>query len=268
MVSDLERKQERTRLLRCNIITQSLYMVYSILQTLDSRHHTSYVIRHTPYAIHHKLYTKHYTTHITLFYLSLNTILYTLYTMHYTLHYIIHRTIQSICFHFTLYNIHPTIQTIHFKLYSILHIIHYTVFTIYTTHQYTLHYRLHYTGCFAKDAPLNFSKCQIVENMAPPNFSNFYNLELCYFSMILQSPPPLKILKITSFFGDNRVSNIFHHSLSDFFGNSKTLCKSKKTPKQTLCSLLTSDMLHIASNCVLKTSCAISDTSVADTRKL
>ena len=38
-------------------------------------------------------------------------------------------------------------------------------------------------------------------------------------------------------------------------------------PKQTLCSLSTSDMMDIASNSILKTSCTISSTSVADTRK-
>ena len=41
----------------------------------------------------------------------------------------------------------------------------------------------------------------------------------------------------------------------------------EEAPKQTLCSVLTSDMLDIASNSVLKTRCTISGTSVADTRK-
>ena len=57
------------------------------------------------------------------------------------------------------------------------------------------------------------------------------------------------------------------HSLGDFFATQKPFVCLKEAPKQTLCSLLTSDMLDIASNSVLKTSCTISDTSVADTRK-
>ena len=40
-----------------------------------------------------------------------------------------------------------------------------------------------------------------------------------------------------------------------------------EAPKQTLCSLLTSDMLDMASNSMLNTSLNISSTSVADTRK-
>ena len=57
------------------------------------------------------------------------------------------------------------------------------------------------------------------------------------------------------------------HSLGDFFAAQKPFVGLKEAQKQTLCSLLTSDMLNIASNSVLKTSCAISGTSVADTRK-
>ena len=41
----------------------------------------------------------------------------------------------------------------------------------------------------------------------------------------------------------------------------------KEAPKQTLCSLLTSDMLDIASYSMLKTSCTVSGTSVARTKK-
>ena len=57
------------------------------------------------------------------------------------------------------------------------------------------------------------------------------------------------------------------HSLGDFFAAQKTFVCLKKATKQTLCSLPTSDMLDIASNSILKTSCTISGTSVADTRK-
>ena len=52
-----------------------------------------------------------------------------------------------------------------------------------------------------------------------------------------------------------------------FFATQKPFVCLQEAPKQTLCSLLTSDMLDIASNSVLKASCAISDTSVVDTRK-
>ena len=58
------------------------------------------------------------------------------------------------------------------------------------------------------------------------------------------------------------------HSLGDFFAAQKTFVSLKKAPKQTLCSLLTSDMLDIASNSMLTTSCTVSSTSVAGTRKL
>ena len=57
------------------------------------------------------------------------------------------------------------------------------------------------------------------------------------------------------------------HSLGDFFAAQKTFLSLKKAPKLTLCSLLTSDMLDIASSSMLKISCIISGTSVADTRK-
>ena len=57
------------------------------------------------------------------------------------------------------------------------------------------------------------------------------------------------------------------HSLGDFFAAQKTFVSLKKAPKQTLCSLLTSDMLDIASNFMLKTSCTISGNSIADTKK-
>ena len=53
-----------------------------------------------------------------------------------------------------------------------------------------------------------------------------------------------------------------------FFGAQKTFVSLKKAPKQTVCSLPTSDMLDIASNSMFKTSYTISGTSVADTRKL
>ena len=57
------------------------------------------------------------------------------------------------------------------------------------------------------------------------------------------------------------------HSLGDFLATQKPFVCLKEAPKQTLCSLLASEMLDIASNSVLRTSCAISGTSVADTRK-
>ena len=50
------------------------------------------------------------------------------------------------------------------------------------------------------------------------------------------------------------------HSLGDFFAAQKPFVCLKEAPKQTLCSLLTSDMLDIASNSVLKTSFTISGT--------
>ena len=53
------------------------------------------------------------------------------------------------------------------------------------------------------------------------------------------------------------------HSLGDFFATPKPFVCLKKAPKHTLCSLLTSDMLDIARNSILKTSCTISGTSVA-----
>ena len=40
--------------------------------------------------------------------------------------------------------------------------------------------------------------------------------------------------------------------LGDFFSAQKTFVCFKEAPKHTLCSLLTSDMLYIASNNVLK----------------
>ena len=58
------------------------------------------------------------------------------------------------------------------------------------------------------------------------------------------------------------------HSLGDFVAAQKPFVCLKQAPKQqTLCSLLTSDMLDIASNSMLKTGWTISGTSVADTRK-
>ena len=52
-----------------------------------------------------------------------------------------------------------------------------------------------------------------------------------------------------------------------FFTAQQPFVSLQEAPKQTLCSLLTSDMLDIASNSMLKTSCTVSGTSVADTRK-
>ena len=57
------------------------------------------------------------------------------------------------------------------------------------------------------------------------------------------------------------------HSLGDFFATQKPFACLKEAQKHTLCSFLTSDMLDIASNFVLKTSCTIFGTSVPDTRQ-
>ena len=57
------------------------------------------------------------------------------------------------------------------------------------------------------------------------------------------------------------------HSLGDFFAAKKPFVCLQETPKQALCSLLSSVMLDIASNSIVKTSCTISGTSVADTRQ-
>ena len=51
------------------------------------------------------------------------------------------------------------------------------------------------------------------------------------------------------------------HSLDDFFAAQNVFGSLKKAPKQTLCSLPTSDMLDIANKSI------ISGASVADTRK-
>ena len=58
-----------------------------------------------------------------------------------------------------------------------------------------------------------------------------------------------------------------HTSICDFFTAQKLFISLKEVPKQALCSLLTSDMLDIASNSTLKPSCIVSGTSVAGTRK-
>ena len=47
----------------------------------------------------------------------------------------------------------------------------------------------------------------------------------------------------------------------------KSFACLKEAPKKTLWSLLTSDMLYIASNSILKTSCTTSGTLVTDKRK-
>ena len=57
------------------------------------------------------------------------------------------------------------------------------------------------------------------------------------------------------------------HSLSDFVAAQKPLVCLQDALKQTLYSLLTSDMLDFASNSVVKTSSTNSRTSVADTRQ-
>ena len=55
--------------------------------------------------------------------------------------------------------------------------------------------------------------------------------------------------------------------LGDVIAAQKPFVSLKRAPKQILCSLLNSDMLDIASNSMLKSSCTISDTSGAATRK-
>ena len=54
------------------------------------------------------------------------------------------------------------------------------------------------------------------------------------------------------------------HSLGDFVASHTTFVSIKKSPKQTLCSLPAPHMPDIASNFILKTSCTISGTSVAE----
>ena len=55
--------------------------------------------------------------------------------------------------------------------------------------------------------------------------------------------------------------------LGDLLADQKASVSLKVAPKQTLCSLPTLDMLHIASNSMLKTTCTVFSTSVAGTRK-
>ena len=66
---------------------------------------------------------------------------------------------------------------------------------------------------------------------------------------------------------DSRWQSYVHDILQGLLGD----CFASQKPfvwlKESLCSLLTSDMLDIASNSLLKTSCTISGTSVADIRK-
>ena len=56
-------------------------------------------------------------------------------------------------------------------------------------------------------------------------------------------------------------------SLGDFVAAQKHFVCLQEAPKQTLCSLLTSDMLDIASNSLVKTSCTYFSTPVADRRQ-
>ena len=63
--------------------------------------------------------------------------------------------------------------------------------------------------------------------------------------------------------GGGRRSN----SLGDFVAAQNLFVCLQEAQKQTLCSLLSSDMLDIASNFVVKSSCSNSDTSIADTRQ-
>ena len=59
----------------------------------------------------------------------------------------------------------------------------------------------------------------------------------------------------------------FSRCLKVFFTTQTLFVSLKEALNQTLCSLPTSDMLDIASDSMLQTSCTISSTSVADTRK-
>ena len=58
-----------------------------------------------------------------------------------------------------------------------------------------------------------------------------------------------------------------HTSLCIYVTAQKPFVSLKKAQQQTLCSLLTSDMLDIASKFMLNTSCTDSGTSVACKRK-
>ena len=58
-----------------------------------------------------------------------------------------------------------------------------------------------------------------------------------------------------------------HTSLGDFFITQKPLVSLQGAKNQTLYSLLTSDMLDIPSNSIIKSSCTLSGTSGAGTRK-
>ena len=58
------------------------------------------------------------------------------------------------------------------------------------------------------------------------------------------------------------------HFLMWFFTAPKPFVSLQETPKLTFYLLLASDMLDIASNSMLKTSCTVSCTSVAGTRKV
>ena len=63
------------------------------------------------------------------------------------------------------------------------------------------------------------------------------------------------------------VALAWNSCVGDFVAAQKPFEYLQEAPKQTLCSFLTSDMLDIASNSVVKTSCTNSSTSVADTRQ-
>ena len=56
-------------------------------------------------------------------------------------------------------------------------------------------------------------------------------------------------------------------SLGDFFAAQKPCVCLQEAPKHNLCSLLSSDLLDIANNSVLKIGCTISGTSVPDTKQ-
>ena len=118
--------------------------------------------------------------------------------------------------------------------------------------------RINYTFLF------NFFVCFWL-NLNHSFFYFYQNLQPCvFFSFIRQF---LVLLPLPVF--DNIVIWLGQrsHSLCDVLATQKPFVCLKEVPKQSLCSLLASEMLDIASNSALRTSCAISGTSVADTRK-
>ena len=84
-----------------------------------------------------------------------------------------------------------------------------------------------------------------------------------YWITVLPPPPPLSTLAnfilILKSGGGGCCQR--SHFLGDILAAQKCFVRLNEVPRQTLCSLLTSDMLYIASNSMSKTSCTISGTS-------